>query len=74
MRPDQYSLSWDGAAVIAGQRPCEHRHRLPADVVVPTMEDYLRSLRDAEADCVWKQFSEIFPGLVPQHIIREPWQ
>jgi tRNA (cmo5U34)-methyltransferase len=41
----------------------EARHWLPADVVVPTLEDHLRWLRDAgfaEVDCVWKHFSEVF--------------
>ncbi len=40
-----------------------HHHRLPADIVVPTLEDHLHWLRDAgfaEVDCVWKQFSEVF--------------
>lgn len=34
-----------------------------SDADVPTLEDYLRWLREAgfaEVDCVWKQFSEVF--------------
>jgi tRNA (cmo5U34)-methyltransferase len=41
----------------------EHHHELPANIVVPTVEDHLSWLREAgfaEVDCVWKQFSEVF--------------
>lgn len=41
----------------------DHHHERSTDVVVPTLEDHLRWLRDAgfvEVDCVWKQFSEVF--------------
>lgn len=43
--------------------PTGNHHELPADVVVPTLEDHLCWLREAgfaEVDCVWKQFSEMF--------------